>query len=75
MDRALVAIEDFWALPICRYPHRPLLERAFGLRNNATIFDALYLVLAEGLDAPLLTRDQALANIPGTSAKIELIPN
>lgn len=75
VDRALVAIEDFWALAICRYPHRPLLERAFELRNNATIYDALYVVLAEGLDAPLLTRDQALANIPGTFAKIELIPN
>ncbi|MGH8655822.1 MAG: type II toxin-antitoxin system VapC family toxin [Gammaproteobacteria bacterium] len=75
VDRALVAMEDFWALPICRYPHRPLLERAFGLRDNVTIYDALYVVLAEGLDAPLLTRDQALANIPGTFAKIELIPN
>lgn len=75
VDRALVAMEGFWALPICRYPHRPLLERAFGLRNNVTIYDALYVVLAEGLDAPLLTRDQALANIPGTFAKIELIPN
>jgi predicted nucleic acid-binding protein len=75
VDRALVAIEDFWALPICRYPHKPLLERAFELRNNTTIYDALYIALAEGLDAPLLTRDQALANIPGTFAKIELIPD
>jgi predicted nucleic acid-binding protein len=74
-DRALVAIEDFWALPICCYPHKPLLERAFEFRNNTTIYDALYITLAEGLDVPLLTRDQALANTPGTFAKIELIPN
>ena len=75
VDRALLAIEDFGVLPICRYPHKPLLGRAFELRNNATIYDALYIALAEGLDAPLLTRDQALANIPGVFAKIELIPN
>jgi predicted nucleic acid-binding protein len=34
VDRALVAIEDLWALPICRYPHKTLLERAFELRKE-----------------------------------------
>ena len=35
---------------IVRYPHIPLLEPSFALRDNATVYDALYLALAEGLD-------------------------
>jgi len=67
------ALEDLAALPIIRYPHTPLLTRAFALRNNVTIYDALYLVLAEALAAPLLTRDRALATVPGYDATVELV--
>jgi len=35
------------------------------LRNNLTVADALYVVLAQHLDAPLITTDQRLANSPG----------
>ena len=41
LARAQIALEDFLALPIARYPHATLLPRAFGLRDNATIYDAL----------------------------------
>ena len=51
----------------------PLLRRAFELRDNATIYDALYIVLAEGSRAPLLTRDAALARVPGHGAIVEVI--
>ena len=71
--RAMQAIEDFLALPITRYAHAPFLARAFALRDNVTAYDALYLVLAESLDAPLLTRDAALAHVPGHDAKVEII--
>jgi len=60
-SEAAAAILDLVALPIERYPHRLLLERAFALRDNATIYNALYLALAEFLEATLLTRDKALA--------------
>jgi len=70
---AEAALDDLIALPIVRYPHAPLLARAFALRENATVYDALYLALAEGLDAPLLTRDAALAQIPGAKAQVEVI--
>jgi predicted nucleic acid-binding protein len=70
---AEAALEDLAALPITRYPHTPLIARAFALRANATVYDALYLVLAEALAAPLLTRDTALATIPGHGAQVEVV--
>lgn len=72
-ERAVAAMEDLLALPLVRYPHGPFLVRAFGLRGNATFYDALYLVLAEALGAPLLTRDRALARVPGHRARVEVI--
>ncbi len=35
--------------------------------------DAVYVALAEALDAPLLTRDQRLAAAAGHHARIELV--
>ena len=71
--RALSALEDLIALPVHRYPHAILLKRAFELRDNVTLYDAIYLALAEALGAPLLTRDAALAKAPGIAAKVELV--
>lgn len=72
-DIAHAALEDLAALPITRYPHTPLLTHAFALRDNVTIHDALYLVLADALRAPLLTRDKVLADVPGHGAKVEVL--
>lgn len=72
-DRAEIALEDFMVLPIERYAHTTLLPRAFALRDNATIYDALYLALAEALDTNLLTRDKALARVPGVDAQVEVL--
>ena len=41
-----------------------LLPRVWDLRNNLTAYDAVYVALAEALDAPLLTRDRRLAAQP-----------
>ncbi len=70
LPRARGALDDLAALPIQRFAHGPLLARAFDLRHNTSVYDALYVVLAEGLRVPLLTRDRALAAIPGHRAKI-----
>ncbi len=64
-ERAHRAIERLGGLPLTRYPHLPFLHRALELRGNLTVYDALYLVLAEALGAPLLTRDEAIASAPG----------
>jgi predicted nucleic acid-binding protein len=71
--RAAQAIDDLLAMPLVRYPHTPLLPRAFALRDNATVYDALYIARAEALDAPLITRDGSLATIPGCRARVETL--
>lgn len=67
------ALDDLAALRIERHPHGVFLRRAFELRDNASIYDALYLALAEALEATLLTRDAALANVPGVVARVEVL--
>ena len=72
--RAEVSLGHLANLPIRRYAHGWLLPRAFELRDNVTVYDGLYLALAEALDAPLLTTDGALANVPGCHARVEILP-
>lgn len=71
--RAELAFQDLTDLPMTRYPHQMLLPRIWHLRNNATAYDAAYVVLAEALGATLLTCDQALANISGHQAGVEVL--
>lgn len=59
--RAEAALRDLGDLPLERYGHRLLLPRAWELRENLTIYDAVYVALAELLAAPLLTGDASLA--------------
>lgn len=72
-ERARLVIEDLAALDLERYPHEPLLDRVWQLRDNLTAYDAAYVALAEALDAPLLTFDARLANAPGHRARIDLL--
>lgn len=60
-ERSREAVDDLLALPIARYPTFQLLERAWSLRHNFTAYDAMYVALAEALDAPLVTADGHLA--------------
>jgi predicted nucleic acid-binding protein len=73
-QRAHAALRILMASPIMRFPHTRLLSRALELRDNATAYDALYLALAEILEAPLLTRDTALAKVPGVRVPVEVLP-
>jgi predicted nucleic acid-binding protein len=70
--RADQAIEDLLDLRITRYPHFALLSRIWPLRHNLSAYDAAYVVLAEQLQASLLTRDRRLASATGHSAQTEL---
>jgi predicted nucleic acid-binding protein len=71
--RAAEALSDFLDLPITRYPHELLLPRAWMLRDVVTAYDAMYVALAEGLDAPLVTRDRKLARAKGHRARVEVL--
>lgn len=69
--RAGEALADFDALPIERWPSAPpLRQRAFDLRENLSAYDAAYVVLAETLQCPLLTRDSRLARSGVHNAEI-----
>jgi predicted nucleic acid-binding protein len=46
------------------------MRRAWELRQNATMYDALYLALAEQIDALLITADRGLAQIPRMRARV-----
>jgi predicted nucleic acid-binding protein len=70
---AEAALADLVTMRIERHSHLPLVQRAFELRDNATIYDALYLSLAEILGTTLLTRDAGLARVPRVSAAVEVI--
>ena len=72
-DRAQEALHDFIDLDIRRHPHTHLLDRAWELRDNVTAYDAMYIALAEAIDAPLLTCDAHLGAAPGHASQVEVI--
>lgn len=72
-SHAVAAIEDLADLPITRHSHSALLPRALDLRDVATVYDAVYIALAELLDAPLLTCDAALGRIHGLGVTVEVV--
>jgi predicted nucleic acid-binding protein len=61
LERAEAAREDLSDLRLRRHPGVPLLRRAWELRDVCSTYDALYVALAEALDATLVTRDARLA--------------
>jgi len=71
--RCEVALGDWQAFAVRRYPHGALLPRVWELRANLTAYDAAYVALAEALAAPLITRDTRLAGAAGHRATIELV--
>jgi predicted nucleic acid-binding protein len=64
VQRAGEAAADLANARLMRYPHAPLRERVWALRDSLTAYDACYLALAEALDEPvLLTADSGLATV------------
>ncbi len=72
VERAADARNDVEGLLMVRYPHVPLLERVWELRNTLTAYDAAYVALAEILGAPLVTCDARLARAQGHEAEIRV---
>lgn len=72
-SRAAEAVADLVELDLHRHGHVELLARAWRLRDNIGAYDAMYIALAEALDATIVTCDGPLANASGHRATIELI--
>lgn len=71
--RAAECFEDFADLPLVRYPHLPLMQRAFELRSQITFYDALYVALGEALSVAVLTRDRAFSSLKQVRAKVVVL--
>lgn len=72
-DRAAEAIADLADFDLHRHSHIDLMMRAWKLRQNLTAYDAVYVALAEALEAPMVTCDTRLAKAPGHRARIEVM--
>ena len=70
---AAAALDDLRALDLNRHAHEPLLERVWALRRNLGAYEAVYVALAEALDAVLLTCDRRLARAPGVARVVEFV--
>ena len=68
--KAASALKLLTAAPLHRAQIRPLLEEAWSKRGHLTVYDALYVVLAEHLNATLVTSDLRLARSPQLSVTV-----
>lgn len=73
LEAAERARVDYAELVIDRHEAAPLADRIWQLRHGFTSYDACYLALSEGLDAPLLTYDRKLA-ARGHQARVRVLP-
>jgi predicted nucleic acid-binding protein len=72
-ERASLALTDLTASDIDLHDPTPLLPRAWELRDNLTPYDAVYVALAEVLDATLVTTDARIARAPGLRAVVDVV--
>lgn len=68
---AVLVLEALADSPLVRYPHWPLMQRVWELRHNLTPYDAVYVALAEALEAPLVTLDVRIARASAHHAQVE----
>ncbi len=73
VEVASEVLGDLAALAANRWDHEPLLRRVWELRENVTPYDAVYVVLAEMLDASLVTSDVRLSRAPGLRCTADVL--
>jgi predicted nucleic acid-binding protein len=72
-DDARSLFRTWSRLAVDRLPMSGLFPRVWELRHNLTAYDAMYVVCAEMLDAPLVTADRRMAGAAGVRCRIELV--
>lgn len=73
-EDARMALLDYTALPIKRHGHVQLVGRAYTLRHNFSVSDAMYVALAEALGADLVTADARLARAARRHTSLRVLP-
>jgi predicted nucleic acid-binding protein len=73
LTRAAEALQDLSLVHIVRHGHVDLTARAWGLRGNFTAYDAIYLALAEALDATLVTCDKSFGRSVRGLVPVEIV--
>src|SRR5829696_6699033 len=75
LDRtaASQAIEDLEAWPADRFSHRLLLDRAWQLRDTVRGYDAMYVALAEALNANIAHQRSATCQCGRPRCEIEVL--
>jgi predicted nucleic acid-binding protein len=71
--QAAFLLDELRDASIAVTPTADLLERAFELRENLTLYDACYVALAERLECGILTSDARLAHAPGVGVPFTVI--
>ncbi len=71
--RARQVLGDLADLPVVRYSHEDLLGRAWAMRATISACDAMYVALAEALDATVVTCDGRLARAHGHEVEIDVV--
>lgn len=66
------AVHDLRFMRLTETPIDLVVERAWELRDNFSVYDAAYVALAELLNIPLATLDKRLANGPGMRCDVLL---
>ena len=72
-QHALQALATSQRLGLRRHASRHLWPRAWELRTSLSAYDALYVALAEQLNATLLTADIRAARAPGLRCPVEVL--
>jgi len=71
-DRVSEALTDLADLRISRHGHFALLPRMISLRENFSVYDAVYVALAESIGATFVTADDKLATAVRAHTKVRL---
>jgi predicted nucleic acid-binding protein len=68
------AVDNFSAFSIERHPMTDLLGYILDLRRNFNAYDASYVILAQALNAPLVTVDAKLTEAEKVGVEVRVIP-
>jgi predicted nucleic acid-binding protein len=71
--RRNAALSDYVDLPLTRHGHLALLARVLHLGANFSAYDGVYVALADGLEADLVTGDARLARAVEAHTDVTLV--